>query len=154
MRPIEEERCERVDREVPTDRPTESATDAPTRPAEPVREKHYSRSTVVPGPVMSTYDTRIELVIWYIVALLEALIAIRFFMKLLGASYSADFVRFMYGMTAPLVAPFRGIFQTSGSGSYVLEPESLIAMAIYLLIGWGVVTLIRIMRAPRTRPVV
>jgi len=154
MRPIEEERWERVDREVPTDRPTESATDAPMRPAEPVREEHYSRSTAVPGPVMSTYDTRIERVIWYIVALLEALIAIRFFMKLLGASYSADFVRFMYGMTAPLVAPFRGIFQTSGSGSYVLEPESLIAMAIYLLIGWGVVTLIRIMRAPRTRTVV
>ena len=154
MRPIEEERWERVDREVPTDRPTESATDAPTRPAEPVREEHYSRSTVVPGPVMSTYDTRIELVIWYIVALLEALIAIRFFMKLLGASYSADFVRFMYGITAPLVGPFRGIFPASGSGSYVLEPESLIAIAIYLLIGWGVVALIRIMRAPRTRPVV
>jgi len=89
-----------------------------------------------------------------IVALLDAMIAIRFFMKLLGASYSADFVRFMYGITAPLVGPFRGIFPASGSGSYVLEPESLIAIAIYLLIGWGVVALIRIMRAPRTRPVV
>jgi YggT family protein len=158
MRPIEEERWDRVDREVPTDHRTDSPTDSPTnppvRPAEPVREEHYSRSTVVPGSVASGYDPRVERVIWFIVALVGTLIAIRFFMKLLGASYQADFVRFMYGITAPLVAPFHGIFQTSGSGTYVLEPESLVAIAIYLLIGWAVVALIRIMRAPRTRPVV
>ena len=154
MRPIEEERWERVDREVPTDRPTESPTDPAARPAEPVREEHYSRSTLSTGTVASTYDPRIERVIWFIVALVDALIAIRFFMKLLGASYSADFVRFMYGVTAPMVAPFRGIFPASGSGNYVLEPESLIAIAIYLLIGWGAVALIRIMTTPRTRPVV
>jgi uncharacterized protein YggT (Ycf19 family) len=154
MRPIEEERWERVDREVPTGPRTDPHIDPPVRPAEPVREEHYSRSTVVPGTVASGSDPRVQRVIWFVVALIDSLIAIRFFMKLLGASYSADFVRFMYGMTAPLVAPFRGIFQSSGSGSYVLEPESLIAIAIYLLIGWGVVSLIRIMATPRTRPVV
>jgi len=52
------------------------------------------------------------------------------------------------------VAPFRGIFQSSGSGNYVLEPESLIAIAIYILIAWGLVALIRILSTPRTRPVV
>ena len=154
MRPIEEERWDRIDREVPTEPRTDPHTDPAVRPAEPVREEHYSRSTVAPGTVVHAYNPRIEQVIWFIVALVDSLIAIRFFMKLLGASYSADFVRFMYGITAPLVAPFRGIFQASGSGSYVLEPESLVAIAIYLLIGWGVVALIRIMRAPRTRPVV
>ena len=91
--------------------------------------------------------------IWFVVAVIDSLIAIRFFMKLLGASYQADFVRFMYGVTAPLVAPFRGIFQSSGSGSYVLEPESLIAIAIYLLIGWAIVALIRIVNTPKSRPV-
>ena len=154
MRPIEEERWDRVDREVPTEPRTDPHGDPAARPAEPVREEHYSRSTVASGTVVSAYDPRIERVIWFIVALLDAMIAIRFFMKLLGASYSADFVRFMYGITAPLVGPFRGIFPASGSGSYVLEPESLIAIAIYLLIGWAVVALIRIIGTPRTRPVV
>jgi hypothetical protein len=77
-----------------------------------------------------------------------------YFTKLLGASHQADFVHLMYGVTAPLVAPFRGIFQASGSGSYVLEPESLIAIAIYLPIGWGIVALVRIISTPRTRAVV
>lgn len=149
MRPIEEESWERVDREVPTDPRPDPQTDRTVRPVEAVREEHYSRGTVV-----RAYDARVERVIWFIVAVIGSLIAIRFFMKLLGASYSADFVRFMYGITAPLVGPFRGIFPASGSGSYVLEPESLIAIAIYLLIGWAVVALIRIIGTPRTRPVV
>ena len=150
MRPTEEERWERVDREVPTDPRTDPVTDRTARPGEPAHEEYYSRSSVV-----RAYDPRVERVIWFIVAVLDSLIAIRFFMKLLGASYQADFVRFIYGITGPLVAPFRGIFQPSGSGNYVLEPESLIAMAIYLLIGWAFVALIRIMATPRTtRPVV
>jgi uncharacterized protein YggT (Ycf19 family) len=149
MSPIDEERFERVDREVSTNPGTEPPTDPAVRPGEPAREAYYSHSTVVRG-----YDPRVERVIWFIVAVIGSLIAIRFFMKLLGASYQADFVRFIYGVTAPMVAPFRGIFQDSGSGSYVLEPESLIAIAIYLLIGWGVVALIRIISTPRTRPVV
>ena len=118
MRPVEDDRWQRVDREVPS------------------------------------YDPRIERIAWFVVAIIDSLIAIRFLMKLLGASYEADFVRFTYGVTGPLVAPFRGIFQASGSGPNLLEPESLIAIAIYLLIGWALVALIRIMGTPRTRPVV
>ena len=153
MRPIEEERWKRVDHEVPVEPRNEPVTDRSVPPGEPAREEYYSRSTVG-GTVVRTYDPRVERVIWFIVAVIDSLIAIRFFMKLLGASYQADFVRFMYGVTGPLVAPFRGIFQASGSGNYVLEPESVIAIAIYLLIGWAIVALIRIMSSPRTRPVV
>jgi hypothetical protein len=149
MRPIEEERWERVERDAPADPRADNPTDSQVRPGTPVREEYVSHGTRVSG-----YDPRVERVIWFIVAVIDSVIAIRFFMKLLGASYQADFVRFMYGVTGPLVAPFRGIFQASGSGNYVLEPESLIGIAIYLLIGWGLVALIRIISTPRARPVV
>jgi uncharacterized protein YggT (Ycf19 family) len=118
------------------------------RPAESASVEHYVRSSVVRG-----YDPRLERAIWFVVAVLTSLIAIRFFMKLFGASYQADFVRFIYGVTAPLTGPFRGIFQSSGSGNNILEPESLIAIAIYLLIGWAIVALVRIVNTPNTRPV-
>ena len=147
MRPIEEERYERVEREVPPGPRADPPIDSPARTGTTAREEYVSRS-------VGGYDPRVERVIWFIVAVIDSLIAIRFFMKMLGASFQADFVRFMYGVTGPLVAPFRGIFQPSGSGSYVLEPESLIAIAIYLLIGWGLVALVRIISTPRTRSVV
>jgi uncharacterized protein YggT (Ycf19 family) len=143
MGPVEEERYERVDRDPAGDRGPDPA--APVRPAQ---ESYYSRATTV-----ARYDPRLERAIWFVVAVITSLIAIRFFMKLLGASIQADFVRFIYGVTGPLVSPFHGIFPASGAGNNILEPESLIAVAIYLLIGWALVALVRILLTPRTRPV-
>jgi hypothetical protein len=82
--------------------------------------------------------------VWWLVGFVDVLIAIRFFLKLFGAN-PAPFVRFMYDVTWPLVAPFHGIFNTTQEGRSILEPESLVAMAIYALIGWGIVSLIRLM---------
>ena len=99
----------------------------------------------------NVYDPRLEKAVWFVIGLLCTLIGIRFLMKLFGASYQADFVRFVYGVTGVMIAPFRGIFQASGAGNFILEPESLIAIAIYLLIGWAAVSLIRIIRTPRSQ---
>ena len=88
------------------------------------------------------------------VALIDTLILIRFILKLLGASMAAGFVQFMYSITDGLVAPFHGIFNTTAAGRSVLEPESLVAIAIYTLIGWGIVSLIRLMTRPRRTTVV
>jgi uncharacterized protein YggT (Ycf19 family) len=144
MGPVEEERWERVDREPAVAPPS----DPPVARA-PV-ESYYSRTTG--GTEVRAYDPRAERVIWFLTGLIASLIAIRFFMKLLGASMAADFVRFIYGVTGPLVAPFRGIFPATGTGNNILEPESLIAIAIYLLIGWAIVALVRIVAMPRSRP--
>lgn len=86
--------------------------------------------------------------VWWVVGLIDTLIAIRFILKLLGASTASGFVQLMYSLTEGLVAPFHGIFNTAASGRSVLEPESLVAIAIYSLIGWGIVSLIRLMRRP------
>jgi hypothetical protein len=86
--------------------------------------------------------------VWWLVGFVDVLIAIRFFLKLFGANTTAAFVRFMYDVTWPLVAPFHGIFNTTQEGRSVLEPESLVAMAIYALIGWGIVSLIRLITTP------
>lgn len=74
--------------------------------------------------------------LYLLFGVIEALIAIRFVLKLLGANAAAPFVAYMYAVTAPLVSPFVGIFgafQTNGS---VLEPHSLVALIIYPLLAW------------------
>lgn len=104
--------------------------------------------------VVEPYSYRAVQVTWFVIALIVTMIALRFALKLLGASPQAEFVSFVYGVTAPIVAPFRGIFADSAQGFFVFEPSSLVAMVIYLLIGWGVVALIKIITAPRrNRPV-
>ena len=97
----------------------------------------------------SNYTGRIAPVIWWIVGFVDIVLAIRFLLKLLGGSTVSGFVTFMYNITQPLVAPFHGIFNTTVQGRSILEPESLVAIAIYSLIGWGIVSLIHMMTRTR-----
>jgi uncharacterized protein YggT (Ycf19 family) len=101
------------------------------------------------APPQPAYKYRAVQIAWFVTAVVCVLVAIRFILKLTGASPQAEFVAFIYGISAPLAAPFRGIFPDSGQGFFVFEPSSLVAVAVYLLLGWGIVTLIKIMTTPR-----
>jgi len=103
-----------------------------------------SRTSVTTARV-GDYNDRAIQVVWWIVGFVDVVLAIRFVLKLLGGSTVSGFVTFMYDITQPLVAPFHGIFNTAVQGRSILEPESLVAIAIYSLIGWGIVSLIRML---------
>jgi hypothetical protein len=78
-------------------------------------------------------------VVWYVLTILEALLAFRFVLKLLGANAYAGFTSFIYGITGVFVAPFTAVFRSSQplSGS-VIEWTTLLAILVYWLIGWGI----------------
>jgi hypothetical protein len=90
-------------------------------------------------------------VLWYLTSVVDVLCAARFVLRMLGASSMSAFVTFEYAVSAPLVAPFRGIFPEPGSGPYVWETSALVAIAVYTLVCAGVVALIRILASPRRR---
>jgi hypothetical protein len=121
----------------------ETTTGEPVTPVRPVAPVTTTRTAVY----RRSGGYRAIQAVWWIVGFIDVLIAIRFLLKLFGAN-PAPFVRFMYDLTWPLVAPFHGIFNSDQVGRSVLEPESLVAMAIYALIGWGIVSLIRLMTTP------
>jgi hypothetical protein len=122
----------------------ETTTGEPVAPARPVAPVTTTRTSVY-RRTGGSY--RAIQAVWWIVGFVDVLIAIRFFLKLFGAN-PAPFVRFMYDVTWPLVAPFHGIFNSDQVGRSVLESESLVAIAIYALIGWGIVSLIRLITTP------
>lgn len=49
-------------------------------------------------------------VVWYIAGLLEALLALRFILALLGANPANMFASLVYGISYPFVAPFFSLF--------------------------------------------
>lgn len=83
-------------------------------------------------------------IIWTILGILEVLLALRFGLKLIGANPDSGFAVFMYGLTGLFTAPFTGLVSTWVSGQTMLEVTTLIAMAIYALLFWGIVRLIPI----------
>jgi YggT family protein len=83
--------------------------------------------------------SRIQRAIYLVFGILEGLLAIRFFLALLGANRASGFTQFIYGITKPFLAPFVGLFGTARSGGNVLDVSPLVAIIIYALIAWVLV---------------
>jgi hypothetical protein len=103
----------------------------------------------IPANEDGRYNFRAAAVVGFIVGAVDVVIAARFLGKLLGASSQSAFVNFIYQVSSPMVAPFKGIFGNSGSSTNSFETASLVAIVVYAVIGWGLVVLIRIVTAPR-----
>jgi hypothetical protein len=78
-------------------------------------------------------------VIWYFLGVIETLLGFRFIFKLLGANSGSPFVSLTYSLSGIFLSPFRAIFPTISVEGSVFEWSSLIAMAIYAVLAYGLV---------------
>ena len=78
---------------------------------------------------------------WYLLGLLEALLAFRFVLKLLGANAEAGFTSFIYGVTYVFTAPFLSVFRITKVSGSIFEWTTLLAMLVYWLIALAIVKL-------------
>lgn len=91
-------------------------------------------------------------IVWYVLSVLEAILAIRFFLKLLGANPGAGFTDLMYGLSAPFVAPFLSVFNiTPVAAGSVFEWTTLLAMFIYWFVAVGIIQLLMMSKTVSTR---
>ena len=77
-------------------------------------------------------------VIWLFLSVFEALLALRFVLKLIGANPASPFAAGLYGFTGLFLAPFTSLIGAPALGGMVLEVSTLIAMLVYGLIAWAV----------------
>jgi len=75
--------------------------------------------------------------IWLLFGILEALIALRIGLKLIGANPGSPIVDLIYGFTNLFVFPFTGMVGSPAAGNMQLELSSMFAMLIYGLIAWA-----------------
>ena len=95
------------------------------------------------------YATAVRLIDWVTSALL-AVLAIRFVLSLLGANTANAFASLIYGLSYPFVAPFFGLFGYHMQyGVARFELETLIAMLVYGLVGYGLARLVAASRGAR-----
>ncbi len=81
-------------------------------------------------------------IVWYILGLIEALLAFRFVLKLLGANPAAGFSHFIYSVTYIFATPFLSVFRNTNvvQGS-TFEWTTLLAMLVYWIIAIGIIKL-------------
>src|SRR6185369_2391584 len=78
-------------------------------------------------------------VVWYLLGLVEILLAFRFVLKLLGANPGAGFTHFIYGTTYIFAEPFLNVFRVASLPGHIFEWTTLLAMIVHWIIAWGII---------------
>jgi len=117
---------------------------------DPQGNRVENREEIVEDVNQSRANTRywITTITYFVLGVLEVLLGLRLIFRLLGANEYNDFITFLYNVTHVFVGPFNGIFNDQALGHSVFEVSTLIAMLIYALLAWGIVSLGRVLFAP------
>jgi uncharacterized protein YggT (Ycf19 family) len=94
------------------------------------------------GPARDTSIWTASRVIALVFTVLEVLLLVRFTLKLLGANADQPLASAIYGITEPLVGPFRGIF-AQPAGTPVVEIATLLSIVFFVLVAALIVALVR-----------
>ena len=114
-------------------------------------------SNPTPGPQAPVvtrpwYQFRLAATVWFVAAVIDILIAFDFVFKLLGADRMSAFVNFIYQLSSVFTSPFHGIWPAQASGASFLDPADLVAIVVYAVIAWLLITFVKIATAPRGVP--
>jgi hypothetical protein len=97
---------------------------------------------------------RVTQVVWLIAAIIELLILMRIFLKLMAANPSSPFALFIYSITDLFLFPFFGLAATPEVAGSAFEISSLVAMVVYFFAFWVLARLIWIVfERPRVRSI-
>ncbi|HCQ31396.1 TPA: YggT family protein [Candidatus Collierbacteria bacterium] len=109
-----------------------------------------SQKPIVIAPVtrQATDTQTIEYFVYFIFGIIEVLLVFRLILKLMGASTLSSFVNFIYAITGVFTLPFQGIFRSAVTEGLetasVMEPSTMVALIVYMIVAWGIVALVRI----------
>ncbi len=135
----------------PPSLPTKQAYPAPAVEPQEIVEAQETTE------VETTYTTEVEAphtprrrmrrtskTIRFIFTVIEILLVLRFFLRLVGANPASPFGIFLFGLTDPLVAPFESLLDNPAVGKSVIEFTTLLALVIYPVFGWIVIRSIQL----------
>jgi len=83
--------------------------------------------------------------LYFILWIVELFLLARFLMELAGFNPAAPFTVFVHDLTAPLLWPFEGIYPSTANGAMVIHWSILIAMIVYQLLLYIIVSLMELL---------
>ena len=128
-----------------------TTTTTPKEPAVSAPDQSPTNVNISTAPTKDTSIWTASRVIALVFSVIEVLLLVRFTLKLLGANSEQPLASAIYGITEPLVAPFRGIF-TQPAGPPVVEIAALLAIVFFVLVAGLVVAVVRAVTGRRGEP--
>ncbi len=93
---------------------------------------------------------KLSQLIWLLGGLLQAVLGLRFLLKLIAANPNSPFAQLVYSFTDLFLWPFQALVGSPSAQGMVLEIPTLFAMLFYGLATWAVAKLIVVVIVPST----
>lgn len=103
---------------------------------------HHEEKLLETAKRNTTYIGLANSILW-LAGMIEILLGIRFFLRLLGANPQNEFAQLINNLSAPFIAPFSTLFPSSNAGANILDVNIVIAIVAYALLSTLLVSLIR-----------
>jgi|SwirhisoilCB2_FD_contig_61_10043685_length_709_multi_2_in_0_out_0_1 uncharacterized protein YggT (Ycf19 family) len=126
----------------------EAPQPTPPQPMQPIAPARRVNTDATYAP--SWRGWRAGQIVYTIGAIVAVLIVIRIIFELLAANPNAGFSNLIYTITAPLVAPFQGVFPTPQSHGSILDLAAVLAIIVYALLTWGIARVFELIRRRST----
>lgn len=88
---------------------------------------------------------KIDQTFWLLLGMLEALLGMRVFLKLIAANPASGFAQFIYRVSDVFLLPFFGLTQTPSANGSTLEIFTIIAMIVYTILCWFAVYIVHLL---------
>ena len=116
----------------------------------PAPSDNSTNVNVSTAPAAGTSIWTATRVIALVFTVVEVLLLIRFALKLFGANADQSLVSAIYGVTEPLIAPFRGVF-AQPAGTPVVEIATTLAIIFFVLVAALIVAVVRAVTGRRAQ---
>lgn len=130
--------------------PVQAVVTETPAPGDRVVARNVSQAVLDPAAERAATVDWFGRVVWFLVGVLDALLAIRFVLLASGANEDVGFAQLIYNVTAPFVAPFSGLFgqpmtYPGAAGTGLVQWEVLVAIVVYALIAFALIKIGQIM---------
>ena len=125
-----------------------TTTRTPTDPTFPAPGHSATNVNVSTEPTRGGSIWTASRVIALVFTVVEVLLLVRFTLKLLGANAEQPLASAIYGITEPLVSPFRGIF-AQPAGTPVVEVATILSVIFFVLLAALIVAIVRAVTGKR-----
>ncbi|MCR4334579.1 MAG: YggT family protein [Patescibacteria group bacterium] len=105
------------------------------------------------GPPQAIYETKKSIfrtyqVVWYFLGVIEVLLGFRIILKIFGADPYSGFANLIYSLSSPFALPFFGVLRisTATTTGSLIEWSTLVGMAVYWIVAYGIVQLIQFVK--------
>jgi len=97
-----------------------------------------------------SFTYQVTALMWLMFGALESLLALRVILKLVAANPGNTFASLVYALSDLFVWPFVGLTITPSAAGIVIEIPTIIAMVVYAILAWLLISLVNVLLYRRT----